>query len=93
MQDLRTRREAEAQEAASMEKAEELAGGNPLLNLRGAADFTVKRRWDDDVVFKNQARPYSCPPLSSSPGTVSSLKPHPTKNTQLIPRKVREVER
>mmetsp|Transcript_36612 Transcript_36612/g.90371 ORF Transcript_36612/g.90371 Transcript_36612/m.90371 type:complete len:221 (+) Transcript_36612:39-701(+) len=51
-----SRREAEAQEAQAMEKAEELAGGNPLLNLRGAADFTVKRRWDDDVVFKNQAR-------------------------------------
>jgi len=39
-----------------MDKAEELAGGNPLLSLKGPADFTVKRRWDDDVVFKNQAR-------------------------------------
>lgn len=27
--------------------------GNPLLNKQ---DFTMKRRWDDDVVFKNQAR-------------------------------------
>lgn len=50
------RRESEAQEAEAMEKAEELASGNPLLNLRGPADFTVKRRWDDDVVFKNQTR-------------------------------------
>jgi protein CWC15 len=29
------RREAEAQENEAMEKAEELASGNPLLNLRG----------------------------------------------------------
>ncbi|KAJ2515117.1 complexed with cef1p [Coemansia sp. RSA 1939] len=28
-------------------------GGNPLL---GKKDFLVKRRWDDDVVFRNQAR-------------------------------------
>ena len=31
----------------------DIATGNPLLNK---ADFTMKRRWDDDVVFKNQAR-------------------------------------
>ncbi|KAJ2887150.1 complexed with cef1p [Coemansia aciculifera] len=28
-------------------------GDNPLLSKR---DFSVKRRWDDDVVFKNQAQ-------------------------------------
>ena len=33
---------------------EEVAMGNPLLNQD--ASFQVKRRWDDDVVFKNQAR-------------------------------------
>ena len=27
--------------------------GNPLLNPQS---FEVKRRWDDDVIFKNQAR-------------------------------------
>ena len=27
--------------------------GNPLLNPRA---FNVQRRWDDDVIFKNQAR-------------------------------------
>ena len=27
--------------------------GNPLL---GGGSFGVKRRWDDDVVFRNQAR-------------------------------------
>lgn len=31
----------------------EVALGNPLLNKK---DYTIKRRWDDDVVFKNQAR-------------------------------------
>ncbi|KAJ2164512.1 hypothetical protein GGH16_004612, partial [Coemansia sp. RSA 560] len=33
-------------------------GGNPLLAQH---DFLVKRRWDDDVVFKNQARGDSKP--------------------------------
>ena len=31
----------------------DIARGNPLLNSQ---DFNLKRRWDDDVVFKNQAR-------------------------------------
>lgn len=30
--------------------------GNPLLNNNAKSDFNVKRRWDDDVIFKNQAR-------------------------------------
>ncbi|KAL6544572.1 hypothetical protein OROMI_023434 [Orobanche minor] len=34
-------------------KEEQLMCGNPLLN--NPASFSVKRRWDDDVVFKNQA--------------------------------------
>ncbi|KAJ1965803.1 complexed with cef1p [Dispira parvispora] len=29
---------------------------NPLLNLSSDHSFAVKRRWDDDVVFKNQAK-------------------------------------
>lgn len=51
----------EAEEAEKRERVEAL-GGNPLLQgkLAGAfgADttFAVKRRWDDDVVFKNQSR-------------------------------------
>lgn len=45
----------EAERAAQEEEQREIdvARGNPLLN---AKDFTMKRRWDDDVVFKNQAR-------------------------------------
>lgn len=46
--------EEEAQAAKEQEKREmEIAVGNPLLNKQ---DFGIKRRWDDDVVFKNQAR-------------------------------------
>lgn len=45
----------EAERAAEEEDARtrNIALGNPLLNKQ---DFTMKRRWDDDVVFKNQAR-------------------------------------
>ncbi|KAK3322139.1 Pre-mRNA-splicing factor Cwf15/Cwc15 [Apodospora peruviana] len=50
------KREREERERAAAEEAErekDIALGNPLLNK---ADFNIKRRWDDDVVFKNQAR-------------------------------------
>ena len=58
------RREAEerARQAEEQEARErDIALGNPLLNNAAgtgskAADFSIKRRWDDDVVFKNQAR-------------------------------------
>lgn len=46
----------EAERAKEEQDARErdIALGNPLLNKQ---DFTMKRRWDDDVVvFKNQAR-------------------------------------
>lgn len=53
-----------AEEAAIAEKEErqEMMRGNPLLqdklagDAAGGANFALKRRWDDDVVFKNQAR-------------------------------------
>ncbi|THY59343.1 Cwf15/Cwc15 cell cycle control protein [Aureobasidium pullulans] len=53
------RAEAAAKEAAEQAAKEEeehmrdVATGNPLLQPKG---YEVKRRWDDDVVFKNQAR-------------------------------------
>lgn len=47
----RQRRALEEQEA----RKQEAASSNPLI-LDGAATFTVKRRWDDDVVFRNQAK-------------------------------------
>ncbi|OAA38563.1 Cwf15/Cwc15 cell cycle control protein [Metarhizium rileyi] len=45
----------EGERAKEEEEARErnIALGNPLLNKQ---DYTIKRRWDDDVVFKNQAR-------------------------------------
>ncbi|CRG90555.1 Pre-mRNA-splicing factor cwc15 [Talaromyces islandicus] len=43
-----------ARQAEEQEQREyDIARGNPLLNPQ---DFNMKRRWDDDVVFKNQAR-------------------------------------
>jgi protein CWC15 len=51
----KAKQEAEAAAKQQDEKDKQMAGGNPLLNT-GPKDFTVKRRWDDDVIFKNQAR-------------------------------------
>jgi protein CWC15 len=51
-----------AEEAAKARKAEEERAlkNNPVLRqelgLEDEPTFLVKRRWDDDVVFKNQAR-------------------------------------
>jgi len=52
------RRKEEEQLAEELKvKEAELLRGNPLLNNPiTASSFSVKRRWDDDVVFKNQAR-------------------------------------
>ncbi|KAI9875003.1 MAG: hypothetical protein M1830_009036 [Pleopsidium flavum] len=50
-------REREEREKASREEEQrehDIALGNPLLNP--TKDFNVRRRWDDDVIFKNQAR-------------------------------------
>ncbi|KAJ3773519.1 Cwf15/Cwc15 cell cycle control protein [Lentinula raphanica] len=61
----RQEREQSASEAASREM--DIATANPLLNLAAAlgqptsmntaapGTFAVKRRWDDDLIFKNQA--------------------------------------
>lgn len=47
--------EAERAKLEEDERERHIALGNPLLNK---TDFSAggKRRWDDDVVFKNQAR-------------------------------------
>lgn len=62
------RQERERAQVEESNREDEIALGNPLLNLEnamagraassangGQADFGVKRRWDDDVIFKNQA--------------------------------------
>ncbi|KAK4196620.1 Pre-mRNA-splicing factor Cwf15/Cwc15 [Triangularia verruculosa] len=51
----REREERERLAAEEAEREKDIALGNPLLNTN-KADFNIKRRWDDDVVFKNQAR-------------------------------------
>lgn len=52
----REREEKERLAAEQEEKEKDIALGNPLLNRNNPTDFNIKRRWDDDVVFKNQAR-------------------------------------
>lgn len=48
------KKEEDEQAAKDQEQREvDIARGNPLLNKQ---DYGLKRRWDDDVVFKNQAR-------------------------------------
>ncbi|CAN6476071.1 unnamed protein product [Victoria cruziana] len=47
------RKEQQMREEELKAKEAELVRGNPLLN---PTSFNVKRRWDDDVVFKNQTR-------------------------------------
>ncbi|KAK4052901.1 complexed with cef1p [Microbotryomycetes sp. JL221] len=63
------RLERERLESEQVDREEEIAMGNPLLNLQAAlgrtpsassttstsTSFGVKRRWDDDVIFKNQS--------------------------------------
>ncbi|KAJ5287145.1 hypothetical protein N7478_002831 [Penicillium angulare] len=52
---LAQKEKEEQERALEVEEQREvdIARGNPLLNSQ---DFNMKRRWDDDVVFKNQAR-------------------------------------
>lgn len=49
----RQKEEEERAAAEQEEREKDIALGNPLLNKQ---NFDMKRRWDDDVVFKNQAR-------------------------------------
>jgi protein CWC15 len=51
--EARAKEEAEKAAVDQEQREFDIARGNPLLNPQ---DFNVKRRWDDDVVFKNQAR-------------------------------------
>uniref|UniRef100_A0A914HGF1 Uncharacterized protein n=1 Tax=Globodera rostochiensis TaxID=31243 RepID=A0A914HGF1_GLORO len=51
----RASREAKEREEQERIREENILHGNPLLNP-ASSEFKVKRRWDDDVVFKNCAR-------------------------------------
>ncbi|KAJ8884439.1 hypothetical protein PR048_016296 [Dryococelus australis] len=53
------KKETEKRQEEERIRMENILSGNPLLNLSAQvpkADLKVKRRWDDDVVFKNCAR-------------------------------------
>lgn len=49
------KREAEKREAEEKIRMENIMSGNPLIGGTSSS-FRVKRRWDEDVVFKNCAR-------------------------------------
>uniref|UniRef100_A0A336LZ95 CSON008715 protein n=1 Tax=Culicoides sonorensis TaxID=179676 RepID=A0A336LZ95_CULSO len=53
------KRDMEKKQEEEKIRMENILSGNPLLNYSAGAktaDLKVKRRWDDDVVFKNCAR-------------------------------------
>lgn len=55
------RKERERMEQEAKDRTEAILRGNPLMNQGGGGgggggNFNLKRRWDDDVVFRNQAR-------------------------------------
>nr|POE66210.1 pre-mrna-splicing factor cwc15 [Quercus suber] len=47
---------AEQAKKDEAQREKDIALGNPLLNGDRGQQYGEKRRWDDDVVFKNQAR-------------------------------------
>ncbi|KAI9199476.1 Pre-mRNA-splicing factor Cwf15/Cwc15 [Polychytrium aggregatum] len=59
-QEEKERQEREEREVEQRKREEEALTGNPLLASSSSSlsrsDFSVKKRWDDDVIFKNQAR-------------------------------------
>ncbi|KAL8160111.1 hypothetical protein V2J09_001648 [Rumex salicifolius] len=66
------RQDREKQEEDLKVKEAELMRGNPLINFNNPTNFSVKRRWDDDVVFKNQARGESKTPKRFINDTIRS---------------------
>nr|SVE73939.1 EOG090X0IT3 [Daphnia atkinsoni] len=53
------KKEMELRQEEERIRMENILSGNPLLNYAGKpqkSDLRVKRRWDDDVVFKNCSR-------------------------------------
>ncbi|RLN87373.1 hypothetical protein BBJ28_00001443 [Nothophytophthora sp. Chile5] len=52
----RLRKEAEERTAAEQLSRDEILQGNPLTQQQAAGSAKMKRRWNDDVVFKNQSR-------------------------------------
>jgi len=55
VEDERKKQEHQEQEEEE-EKDNAIKFGNPLLEMGQQSSFNMKKRWYDDVVFKNQAR-------------------------------------
>lgn len=49
-------KEMEKKQEEERIRTENILSGNPLMQGSNRADFKVKKRWDDDVVFKNCAK-------------------------------------
>lgn len=54
-EEQQAKQEREQQELDKAKREGEIARGNPLLNTN-PLESGGKRRWDEDVVFRNQAR-------------------------------------
>ena len=54
--DLTSVQERKQKEQENAMRADALLRGNPLVQPSGSSSANVKRRWDDDVVFRNMAR-------------------------------------
>eukprot|EP00937_MAST-01D_sp_MAST-1D-sp2_P002568 g2568.t1 len=52
----RLRKEAAEKEVAQQQREAEMAHGNPLTQGGASGSAAMKRKWNHDVVFKNQAR-------------------------------------
>lgn len=50
------KKEQEEREISEKKNTENALKGNPLVNMGESDSSKVKRRWNDDVVFRNQAR-------------------------------------
>lgn len=50
------KKEQEEREILEKKNTENALKGNPLVNMGDNDSAKVKRRWNDDVVFRNQAR-------------------------------------
>ena len=70
------RKAAEEAAQSTAEKTEEALRGNPILQqkLGITPSFEIKRRWDDDVVFKNQVRRHPLCPWKGRHGCMAIVQ-------------------
>jgi protein CWC15 len=50
------KKDEESRQERDKAQLEDALRGNPLMPMAETADSTIKRKWNDDVVFRNQAR-------------------------------------